>query len=283
MGQVPGTIIGYRKNGAPVRLQAGGSTPPGEPVNPPVPQAPVLPQPPAQQYFTTEQLEAARQQEKDKLYGKLSAQETQLNEFKTALEELNKDKAAREAEAQKLAADKTALENKAAEEKLTVTELMEKREREFAERQAAFEADMITQQTLLKKETEFVQLSGYIQGRVQEELAKFTIAPEFVDLINGENREQVEASINRMQQKTASIVAGKTGNPAAGQAPGTPPVPQGVSPTGFAPAGPLDTLSGTKTPSAEEIKAMSFDQYKEYRLKSGIANAGNNQGIFGTR
>lgn len=284
MGQKPGTIIGHRKNGMPIRLQAGGSMPPGEPVNPPAPPAPTLPQPPAQQYFTAEQLEAARQQEKDKLYGKLTAQETQLGEFRAALDDLNKKDAAREAEKKRLADEKTALETAAAEEKMTVQQLLEKREKDFAERQTAFEADMLNKQALLKKETEFIQLSGYIQRRVQEEVAKFTIAPEFVDLVTGENEQQVEASITRMQQKTASIVAGKTGDPAAGQAPGTPSLPQGVSPTGFAPAGPLDTLTGThQPPSAEQLKAMSYAEYAEYRQKSGIANAGNNQGIFGTR
>lgn len=238
---------------------------------------------PPGEYFTAEQIAAARQQEKDKLYPQLEQLKAQNAEFQTQLEALNSAEAARKAAADKAAADQAALDKTAAEQKMSVAELMESRERELADRQAAFEAEQArklqeleTQQALLQRETEFQAVASYTQRRVLEERAARSIIPELEDFIDGKTVEEVEASITRLKEKTAKIMSEATGNP---------PVPPntGVSPTGLSPAGPLDTLAGqSQQPTAEEIKAMDNDQYAAYRKQIGMDRAGNNQGLMGT-
>lgn len=234
---------------------------------------------PSQQYYTADQLnearEAARQQEKDKLYAKQQSLETQVGEFKSELELLRQEREAAklaEEEARKLADE---AQRKADEEKLSVKELLAKRDEEWQARQAEIENRLEVERAIMQKDRELFSLQNFIQRRVAEEVAQDTIAPEFLDYINGETEEQVEASITRAKEKTASIVAGMSGG-----TPTTPRITPGVSPTGFAPAGPLDTLSGTQEYSADDIKKMSHEEFRAYRAKVGIDRAGNNVGLF---
>jgi hypothetical protein len=230
-----------------------------------------------ERFFTESQLEAARQQEKDKLYPQLNSLKEQNQTFQQQLEALNSDKAARDAETNRLADEAAAATKAAAEEKLSVQELLAAREAEFAAKQQAFEEEMRAGQAVLRKETEFTNLANYISQRVADETANYRIMPELVDMIGGNTKEEIDASITKMQEKTASIIAGKTGGTTP--PPANPQTP-GVSPTGFAPAGPLDTLSGQRQYTEQEINNMTMAEYAEFRKKSGIASAGNNRGIF---
>lgn len=228
--------------------------------------------PPGQQYFTADQLEAARQQEKDKLYARLQAADERVTAFQTDLEAI---KAERQAEKDALKAQQdaaAAAQQKADEEKLSVTELIAKRDAEWQAEKTALKEQMETERVIAQKDRELFQLQAFIQRRVAEEVAQDTIAPEFVDLINGNNEAEVEASITRMKEKTASIVAGMSGQ--------RPPQTPGVSPAGFAPSGPLDNITGTKQYTAEDIKNMNAAEYAQFRAKVGIDKAGNNTGLF---
>lgn len=260
----------------PLPLSETQVIPGGAPNSTSVPQPIVIQnQPPQGQYFTADQLEAARQQEKDKLYAKQQNLEKQVNDFRTELETLRTER-----EAAKLAEDEArkvaeAVQKKADEDKLSVTELLEKRDQEWQARQAEIEQKLEFERAVMQKDREIFSLQNFIQRRVAEEVAQDTIAPEFLDYINGNNEEQVEASITRAKEKTASIVAGMSGG-----IPNPPRITPGVSPTGFAPAGPLDTLQGTQEYSADDIKKMSHEEFRAFRAKVGIDRAGNNQGLF---
>lgn len=272
----PGTIIGYRKDGRPIRLIAGGS----EPLPPPQPQQ-VLPQQvptPAdpQQYFTAAQLEAARQQEKDKVYGRITAAEEQAKVFKDELETLKAKEAQREAEAARQQAEAEEATKKAAEEKMSAAELIASRERELLARQAKFEEEMRVKQAVLEKEQQFLQLQSYTQTRVAEEVAQDNIAPEFLDYITGNSKEEIDASITKAVEKTASIAEAKA---KAGLTPQLP----GVSPTGFGLTGPLEQFLGQQQQelTPEQISALSMPEYAEYRKLRGIDKAGKDRGMFG--
>jgi hypothetical protein len=283
MRYLPGTIIGYRKNGAPIRVQAGGSEPAPEPVVV-VPQLqtpgtatgppPVIVTPQSgQQYFTAEQLEAARKQEKDKLYARLEEADKRVAAFQADMEKWNADKKA-EQDRLKVEQDAAAeAAKKAEEDKLSVQELLAKRDAEWQAEKAAIQTQMETERVIAQRDRELFQLQSFIQRRVAEEVAQDTIAPELIDLIDGNTEAEVEANITKMKEKTASIVAGM-----GGQRP--PALTPGISPAGFAPSGPLDNITGARTYTPEQIKAMNREEYAKFRAQVGIDRAGNNQGLF---
>ncbi len=232
----------------------------------------VLPSQPLVQYFTAEQLESARQQEKDKLYQKIQQIEARNTEFQSTVNELKADKAARDDELmaqRKAAEDAKRLE---AESKLSGQQLIESKQRELEETQAKFLQDMELQKALMLKEQELYRLQSFIQRRVAEEIAANTIIPDLVEYINGSNEAEVEVAINKAREKTANIVKGATSLTSG--------IPGGVSPTG-GPSGLLDTLSSPRQLTPEEIRNMPMDKFQEYRRQSGLDRAGNGQGLFG--
>lgn len=225
-----------------------------------------------QQYYTADQLEAARQQEKDKLYARLTKQDDMLTAFQQQIDALNTDKKSRDdalAKAQKDAEDAKKAEE---ESKLSAQELVRQREAELKIQQQEFQTQMDLKIATMQKEQEFLRLQAYIQRRVNEEISKNTIIPDLVEFISGNTEDEVEASINKVIEKTANIVTGAAKLTA-------PQIPSGVSPTG-GPAGPFEALSGQQEPTAQEIAAMSMAQFKEYREKRGIDRAGNGRGLF---
>lgn len=235
---------------------------------------PTSPAPPTEQFFTAAQLEAARQQEKDKVYDRLTRAEQQTNIFKSELEVLKSDKDARDAEAARLQAEAEKATKDAAEEKLSAKQLIETREQEMQERFAAMEAKLAADQAVIAKEQQFLTLQSYTQRRVAEEQAQDNIAPEFLDYIVGNTTDEIEASITKAVEKTASIAEARAN--AGVQTPRLP----GVSPTGFAPAGPLDQFQQQRQFTQADIDAMSMPEYAEYRKLVGIDKAGKDRGMF---
>lgn len=266
-----GTIIGYRKNGAPIRVQAGGSEPLPLNINPPVIVNVPPPSAPNTQYFTADQLEAARQQEKDKLYGRLIQAEQQVETFKDEVSALKVRQAEYDAEVARKKAEADAAVKKAAEDKMTADQFFATKEQEFLARQKAFEDQMLAKQALIEKEQQFLTLRDFVSRRVSEETE--TIAPEFLDYITGNTEEEIETSITKAKEKTASIVsqvnAGTTRAPV-------------FSTTGFGPTGPLEQFTGQQQELTDaQIQAMGMVQYAEYRKTAGIDRAGQNRGMFG--
>lgn len=238
---------------------------------PPVPT--VIVNNPPNQYFTAEQMEAARQQEKDKLYTRLQSQDEQLNQFKSTIEELTADKKARDDAAAKAEQEAADARKKADEAKLSAEELIRVREAELKQQQDQFQKEMDLKLATMQKEQGFLILQSFIQRRVAEEIAANTIIPDLVEFIGGNTEDEVEASITKVKEKTANIVKGAATLTA-------PHMPTGVSPTG-GPANPLDALGGPRQYTPEEIEAMSMAEYAAFRQKAGIAGAGNNRGLFG--
>jgi Skp family chaperone for outer membrane proteins len=237
----------------------------------PAPQTITVTQP-TQQFFTADQLEAARKQEKDKLYSELEGYKTQVNSFQEQMTQWTQERDAAQA---KLKADQDAadaLARKAEEDKLSVKELMDKREAEWNQKQQEMQQQWDKERAISQKERELFQLQSFIQRRIAEEVAQDNIAPEFLDYIDGSSEAEVEASITKAKEKTASIVAGIGGQ--------TPPATPGVSPAGYAPSGPMDNLVGTKQYSAQDINSMSMQEYAKFRAQAGVDKAGNDHGMF---
>lgn len=228
---------------------------------------------PGQQYFTAEQLEAARQQEKDKLYDRMKKQDDQLNAFKTQVEELMTEKQARDKAAEDAAKAQADAAKAAADAKLSAEELIARHAQEMEAERARIAAEFDQQKALLAKERDFLELSNYIRQRISEEVAASNVHPAFTDYITGNTKEEVEASITIAKEKTDKIFEGIVNRPPAS--------PTGVQPTGFGPSGPLDTLQGQRQFTAEDIAKMSMAEYAAYRKQVGVDKAGQDRGLFG--
>lgn len=234
--------------------------------------------PPAPQpLFTADDLERAREEEKNKLYRSL---EKSKADAKTMRDELAQLRAWREEQEAAIQAQKAAEEDaqrRAAEEEMSAKELIKTKEREWQERLNAFERERQEERAALEKEREFAAIKAYISQRAREEQQKASIAPELIDLINGDTQEEVEASIMMLQQKTDAIVTNLTQAQRAQRAA----VP-GVSTAGYAAAGgPMDNEPGTKTLTPDEIRAMPMSEWQKIRGQVIGAASASSRGMFG--
>jgi len=155
--------------------------------------------------FTQEQIEKARREEREKHQNALARQKEQAAALKAELEELRKFRTEQEAREQ-AEAKKIARKQKAETEKdLSARELLAKREEEYQQRFDDMQRQLAQQAAQIKLERQYMELMGYIQQRVAEEIANKTVAPQFKDYITGTTAEEVEASIDLAKAKTAEI------------------------------------------------------------------------------
>jgi hypothetical protein len=137
--------------------------------------------------------------------------------------------------------------------------------------QEKFRTDMEFRIAEMAKEQEFLRIQSYARQRVAEEIANATIMSELAEYITGESEAEIEASIGRAQEKTASIVQGAQSMFSSG--------PVGVSPSG-GPSGIMDGISGPRQYSREEVERMPMKDYAVYRVQQGIDRAGSGRGLL---
>ena len=217
--------------------------------------------------FTTEQVEKIRQQEKDKLYSRLEA----LN---SEVENLRKEREAREAIEAAKAAEEAAKQQKAVEEEMTAKELIAAKEAEWAAKFAEIEKQREADHKLLEMERQYSEILAYKQQALQA--AGDSIIPDLADMVNGNNIEEINASIALLQERSARILEGVA---AAAQAQRQ--QMRGVAPTGAAPVGPLDNNPSYETLSAQDIAAMDMNQYAKNRERLLRAASQRDRGLFG--
>lgn len=243
-------------------------------------------------YFTAEQLEQARleaiekarREERDKLYPQQNKTKEQLDAMKAELEELRKAEAARQKERDKAAAEAEKARKAKEEAELSAKELLAQREQTWQQQLEAAKAEQAAQlaqireqqqlqQAMWEKEKEMAQLALYIRDAVAAN--QDNIAPELVDLIGGNTKEEVDASVADMIARTGRIVEGmrQAGLAARAGMPGTAP---SAGATALTPG--IDT--GDKQLSPEDIKNMPMGEYAKIRARMGMG-AGGGQGIFG--
>jgi DNA repair exonuclease SbcCD ATPase subunit len=218
-------------------------------------------------FYTEDDLARVRSQEKEKLY-------PQIDKLKEELDTLKKEReaelAARAAEAEaKAKAQQEALENDMDVRSLLKTkeqEWQEQLERERQERERAF--------ALLEREKSFADLQNYRTQRVDSE--RENIIPELIDLISGNTREEIDASVEGLKERSARILesAQSAMQNARREMTGT----RVTTP----PAGPLDTQSDQRNFTAEDIQSMSMNEYAKYRERiMSDAARGKSRGLFG--
>ena len=267
-----GTVLPVVSGGS----EDGGAPPPPAGIDPttaPAPPAP--PAPPQPRTFTTEEIEAARRQERDKVYkqiDELKEQNKRLLEITQSREEAE-EQAAREAEEARKRAEEAELEAK---------ELLKRRDNEWSQRfdnlQSQLDAqaqEVAAERELARKEREYAELLVYKQQRLSE--AADDILPELRDFVTGATREEVDQSISALKERSALII----GNVAQAVQQTGPLGQRGPSVTA-PPVGPMENEEGMRTLSAEEIKNMPMGEYAKYRdrLLNGASSQAQ-QGLYG--
>lgn len=237
---------------------------------------PPKPTPPPVSYSQADldrERERVRQEEKDKLYAEQTAQRERQAQFEAQVAELTAKNERDVAEA----AAKAAAEAKAEAEKqwdeMSSKDAVEKVRSEFKTEIEQLNAQRDAERATFAKEREFQQLAEYTRTKVAKAVADNEIAPELQDLVTGNNPAEVDASLEQIKVKTSMLVESFRDQVQAVQQ--VPARPVGVSPTGYAPTGPLDGPPGQRQLTIQEIKDMPISEYAKYR-KDLLGAAGSN-------
>lgn len=248
--------------------------------------APVV-SPPAPDFrFTAEDLERARQEEKTKVYSRLEQESQARKQLEEQVSGLLQTQQQREAAAQAERERQEAEARAQAEAEMSAKDLLAQREQEWREQQARMQTDWesrfeqmaqerATEAALLEREREHAALAAYTANKVAD--AKDHIAPQFLDFIGGNTREEIDRAIEVAKTKTAEIINEFQNAQVTQRA-----QQRGVAPTGYAPVGPLEVEGGQRQYTAEDIRSMNAQQYAEFRQKVGIGQgSGQGRGLFG--
>lgn len=225
----------------------------------------------AARFYTEEDLQKVRAQEKSKLYPEIEALKEELSTLKKDKEEKAAKKAA---EAAAREAERAEKERKKQEEELSAKELLDIRQREWEEKLLAEKQEREKAFALLERERMFSELQNYRAQRIDEE--RDNIMPELLDMISGNTKEEIDASVAALSERTARILDSvqQASQDARRQMVGT----RATLPS----AGPLDIDTGSRQFSAEDIAAMSMNEYAKYRQQLLSPNAqGRTSGLFG--
>lgn len=223
--------------------------------------------PSADPRYTEEDLKKVREQEKSKLYPQIESLKDELSSLKKAEQE-------RAAELERQRAEAEAEAKRKAEAEMDVRELLQQKEQEWQtqlelerqEREKAF--------ALLERERTFAELNEYRSRRIEEE--RDNIMPELIDLIAGNNTQEIEESIANLKSRSNRIVEAVQ---AATQSERRQMTGSRVT---APPSGPLDTNTDQSPVTAEQIAAMSVSEYAKYRNKLlGQAASERGKGLFG--
>lgn len=220
--------------------------------NNPAAQAPAQDDRPADnsRYYTEEDIERVRREEKDKLYGRIESMDSQLKDIQREREEREAAlRAQQEAEAE--------ARRREEEEKMEVRDLLKRKEEEWAARLEELESRYETDRAVFEREKRFHELQQYQQARVAQE-SEF-ILPELRDLVRGNSEAEVDASIDEMKARTAAIMGqieaniGQTRQQVRGAAPTAPPV------------GPLEQMTQYESLTPQDIASMDMETYRKHR------------------
>jgi hypothetical protein len=224
--------------------------------------------------YTADDIAKARAQEKEKLYPVMDKMKEELAALKREREEREAVEAERRAKRTEREAEAKKKQQEEAEAELGFKELLKKKEEELEAKLAEERAERERAFALLDKEREYTELTAYRQQRLEAE--RENIIPELIDLIQGNNRDEIEQSILGLKEKSARIF-----DSVAQASQQTRKELRGARVTSPA-SGPLDNDSAQLSNSPDDLRNMSMADYAKNRAKllgGGSKNSG--QGLFG--
>lgn len=229
---------------------------------------PLKPQPTSDpKFYTEDDLEKVRKQEKDKMYKRLETMQEQVAR-------LEKERQEREESIQAEQRKKQEEAERKKREEMSAKDLLEQKEREWQSKVQEIEAQMEAERALRQREAEFNSLMEYRQQVLQQYSDR--VAPELLDLINGDSPEQIAQAAEDMAARTERILAqtqeamqnvrqqtptARVTDPASGENSGT----------------------NARIMSPDEIRSMSMADYAKHRqrLLGGGADGPKSRGLFG--
>lgn len=231
--------------------------------------------------FSEDEVEQIRKQEKDKLYKRLEEADTRVKTMEEQMAILAQERETARKEAEERAQLEAETLKKREEEELSAKELLRRREEEFdlklkgldseySRRFQEIEEQRQAQAAILEKERRLQELNSYRQRRLSEE--QEAIVPELLDLVSGNNEEEIENSIAVLRERSSAIL--ESIQQATQQQQGR---LRGVSVTA-PPVGPTETQTEYQTLNADDIRNMTMDQYAKMRER--LLNARPNRGRF---
>jgi len=205
------------------------------------------------QAFTQEDVERIRQEERQRVLAEQTRADTLENEL-AQYRKADEDRKAAEAKTQR-DADRAA--KKKQEEEMELRDLIQKKDQEWEQRLADERAEREKAFALLEQERHHASLQTYLAQRMAEHGDE--ISPELRDLVSGSSEQEIDASIQLLIQKSALIQQNavsamrniNAGRPMAGVT--APPV------------GPMESAGATRTYTADELKAMTPEEYAAER------------------
>lgn len=226
-------------------------------------------------YFSADDVQKIRQQEKDKMYKRLEEADRRTKALEEQLNVISEEREKAIKEAEERAKAEAEILRQREKEELSAKELLAKREDEFNQRinqveeewRGRFdqlEQERQAQEALLEKERYAQQLESYRQRKLTEE--QETIIPELRDLISGNTPEEIDNSIAVLRERSSAIIE------SIQQA--SQPTRVKGAPVTAPPVGPMDTQEEYQTLSAEDIRNMPMDQYMKMRERLLSASRG---------
>ena len=214
--------------------------------------------------YTEVDLQRVREQEKSKLY-------PQIDSLKEEINLLKKDREAQLAEAAAIAKEKEEAARKLAESEMDVRALLEKKEQEWTAQLEEIRQEGARKDALLERERQYAELTAYRNRRLAEE--QDNIMPELVDLISGNNADEIEQSITGLRERSSKILesAQQAMQSARRDMKGTSTT---LPPT-------MENNSGQQQFTADQIAAMSVTEYAKYRDRLFPGANNQNKGLFG--
>ena len=211
-------------------------------------------------FYTDEDLERVRREEKDKLYGRIQTMDEQL---KAIQKEREAAEAARLAELEA----ETEKARREEEEKMETRDLLQRKEEEWSNRFSELEGRYEQDRAVFERERRFTELEQYRQERIAQESEY--IIPELRDLITGNSEQEIDGFIEEMKSRTAAIMgqfeaSASTQRQAMRGAASTAP-----------PVGPLEQMETYESITPDDIRTMDMETYKKYR--ASLLNAAGRQ------
>lgn len=205
------------------------------------------------QAFTAEDVERIRQEERNR-YATEQQRADQLENELAQFRKAEEDRVAAEARSQR---DAAKAQKKKEEEEMELRQLIERKDQEWEERLTAERAEREKAFALLEQERQHASLQTYLAQRMAMDGDK--IAEELRDLVAGNTPEEIDQSIGLLIQKSELIRTNVVGG--LRQMNAQRPMAGVTSP----PVGPPETSGQSRTYTADELRALSPDEYAANR------------------
>lgn len=226
--------------------------------------------------FSVEDIEKARREEKDKLYGSMEEMKKELAELRKQREaqEKKEAEAAKKAEEERQKAEAEAKKKK--EEEMSFKELLAQKEAEWQQQLDSLKMERERDQEILAKERRYNELVSYRSRRLEEE--QDNIMPELRDLVRlGNSEDEIEQSLEEIKERTQRILQQVTqGQQQARQQ-------QRGTQTTAPPVGPLESQQEFQQLSNDDLKNMDINTYAKNRdrLLGAVSQRVRERGPYG--